>query len=616
MDISLAPDQPLPYVYVDDPLIIELNADEDAEARIHLTVEASHDGTRTEVDLPPVLLRAHGSRWCPVKGLPKERGYYTIGIRVETDAAVFEKSLAFCRIDRPAKTAPPLYAHVDDLKPGTLLALNTVSVNALRFDVNEENLTMHLDEAIARGFHPILYLEEGGPQSTTAAVEQLAGRYKDKILRWDLSPGDRASWLSPTIETIRNTGSDAPVYAVAANVDTLNSILQIGMGSVLKGTLVPHHLSANDIMALQHCARGFGQENSEFLLYDDQGAAGWLQRFFEQRSTGILQTGFPVTRLYNEALGEPLVALSALSHRLFPMTFVGTISPAQDLETSTQKALLFRNGASWFLVFWDTSTDTELLLEAGDARDLLLTDALNNTLILPDISQTALPLVARTMPQYLTGVDGALLGQAARSRAQIEIQRLLAEPRFQYYLPNASQTVMELTGDGQQSTTRKNFYNLLRQLPKLEARWHAGLIPQTVAVPAIARLATLSRALCTVENSSGKSFLEPLGDTLTRCEEFQSLYLTGSIKTPEAYQRGDWLLNEVRRLMDEAQNLAAAGRKIEAGAVAALAEWRARSLEEAAKAGPKSSAMNDTMEADLAAAREAQAVESADGDDK
>ena len=43
--------------------------------------------------------------------------------------------------------------------------------------------------------------------------------------------------------------------------------------------------------------------------------------------------------------------------------------------------------------------------------------------------------------------------------------------------------------------------------------------------------------------------------------------------------------------MDEAESLATGGAKIEADAVAALAEWRARGLEFAAKAGPLSDQM-------------------------
>src|SRR5690606_33479883 len=116
-------------------------------------------------------------------------------------------------------------------------------------------------------------------------------------------------------------------------------------------------------------------------------------------------------------------------------------------------------------------------------------------------------------------------------------------------------------------------FTLLRAFPEIEGRWHGGQLPRPVAVAAMARLADLSRTLCRLEAAREASFLEPLGDTLARCEEYQSVYLTGATTTPQARARGDWLVQEVRRLMDEAEALADDGEKIEASAVATLAEW-------------------------------------------
>jgi LysM repeat protein len=127
---------------------------------------------------------------------------------------------------------------------------------------------------------------------------------------------------------------------------------------------------------------------------------------------------------------------------------------------------------------------------------------------------------------------------------------------------------------------RAAFLALLRFFPLIEMQWHAGLIPEGVATAAIADLAGLARALCFNQAVTGEPFLAPLRNCLDKCEEYRALYLTGS----EARPRGDWLLDEVLRLMNEAESLMQSGRPIEANAVAALAEWRARALEFAARA--------------------------------
>ena len=78
--------------------------------------------------------------------------------------------------------------------------------------------------------------------------------------------------------------------------------------------------------------------------------------------------------------------------------------------------------------------------------------------------------------------------------------------------------------------------------------------------------------------------MDPLRDTLSRTEESQSLYLTSSAGTAKSRERGDWILSEVRRLVDESEIMEQAERKIEAGAIAALAEARGLCLKSAAQA--------------------------------
>ena len=132
------------------------------------------------------------------------------------------------------------------------------------------------------------------------------------------------------------------------------------------------------------------------------------------------------------------------------------------------------------------------------------------------------------------------------------------------------------------------FFAAVRALPQIEAAWGRGELSRRAAVPIIAGLGRVARALCTLEQERGEPFLEPLHETLARCAEFQSLYLTGSGSARGQQERADWIMDEVSRLMADARALAERGRPIEADAVAALAEWRARALQYAADAAPLS----------------------------
>ena len=68
VDITLAPDQPLPYVYTDDPLLIELRSEADGDALLHVSVQGSHEETPAPLADIRTPLRAHGTQWCAVEG--------------------------------------------------------------------------------------------------------------------------------------------------------------------------------------------------------------------------------------------------------------------------------------------------------------------------------------------------------------------------------------------------------------------------------------------------------------------------------------------------------------------------------------------------------------------
>jgi len=140
----------------------------------------------------------------------------------------------------------------------------------------------------------------------------------------------------------------------------------------------------------------------------------------------------------------------------------------------------------------------------------------------------------------------------------------------------------------------------LKLFPRLEELWHTGAVSRSVAAPAMATLSRLARALCVIEQEKGEPFVEPLQKTLANCGQFQSLYLTSSAGASGARERPEWLMDEVGRLMAQAERLAAEGRPIEAGGVATLAEWRARGLEWAAKAQPLSAPEKEVKPAEVA----------------
>ncbi|MBI2431569.1 MAG: LysM peptidoglycan-binding domain-containing protein [Candidatus Hydrogenedentes bacterium] len=589
VELGLAPDQPLPHVYVDDPLILELRSDQDTEASVELSVQPEQ-GAPVVIQLPALKLRAHGARWVPVKDLPSARGQYHVQAKITIGGAVEEQAGDFFRIDRPpARPVTAAYAHGADADRQALLALSSVGIKTMRLNASREDIQERLKEAAQQDFKVVIHLDLAQLSEPGALVTQLASSFCGDIVRWEIDPHGDPRLLGQTADTIRKTGCNASLAVVVPDAETLRGLLQYKSGhQVREAVLLSDAPSEQEIATIRQLIEQAGYESWSIYVLGRGVAAGaanpgeaLVQQIAKNLAAGALQTGFARELVYDGALQPALVYLNGLGHRFVGVRFVGAL----DLGAGVV-SLVFREDEGWLLVVW-ANTEQKVLLPLQGTDKVSVTDTYNNKLAVNKGAKGALSVTAAPAPIFVSGRGGAIMAEAAKNEARRHAQDF--QYLFQNVLGGDIQGVVAAVGsDPSGSNARVNYFTLLRALPELERRWHAGELPRSVAVPAIAQVARLARALATVEEERDEPFLEPLQDTLARGEEYQSLYLTGSTGTSQANERGDWLLNEVRRLLDEAEQLATTERKIEANAVAALAEWRARGLEFAAHAKPMS----------------------------
>ena len=248
-------------------------------------------------------------------------------------------------------------------------------------------------------------------------------------------------------------------------------------------------------------------------------------------------------------------------------------------------SFLFTNGADWFLPIWTAGSEVTVSVDTEGATSVEALDQSNNRIDLLERDGQVV-LQASGAPIYLMGRGGGIFEDAARRKSVAMAKELLDRQDIARALGNQVRAaVAKVPGNNGMLAERDDFFTLIRALPRIEKQWHTGRLTKAVAASATAHLTRLLRELCVMEEVRGEAFLEPLSDTIARCKEYQAYYLTSSSGSDGAFERGDWLLNEIRRLTDEAQALASAGRRIEGSAVGAVAEWRARGLEFAAQAG-------------------------------
>jgi hypothetical protein len=184
---------------------------------------------------------------------------------------------------------------------------------------------------------------------------------------------------------------------------------------------------------------------------------------------------------------------------------------------------------------------------------------------------------------YVRGAGGTILRDAIVAQV-----RALAAPHvansgeLAAIAPEAVAAIEALAHYELPAPARLHFFALLRSLPALEEGWRRGIVETRHAIPMIRDFALMAEKLAVLEQELEEPLLEPLDKTMDTCTQWLQRYSEPADPGPLSAHRLEFLRGEVARFTDEARALETAGRQIEAKAIAALAEWRARSLEPAA----------------------------------
>ena len=590
VQMTLAPDQPLAYVYVDDPLVVEFVASEEVTARVRLRIQAVDGAESAEISLGDLQLQAKAPRWCAVKDAPLGRGLYTVEGTVEIREDVQKKSARFCRVDRASAhhALPFCVTAGDECDTRFLLGLKSVGVATLRLDAAREDFASRAKEAVELGLSVVAAVDRKSYAAAGALLAGMDGREPGPV-RWDVEyNGDHAAF-SGLVDSILKSAGNAQIAVVVPDLASLEAyfaacdtlpVFQCVLS--FPNLPTPSEVGGARMLALRHGSEGWKINVRATGSAPDgvKGAQSLLKRCVELLTAGVSEIGVDARTVY--AGGELLDTagyLNGMAVRLDGGQYAGTLPLAEGVH-----APLFYREGRWLAVLW-SGGETEVTVPLDGVVNPEFTDALGNPVESPGVQEAKLTVKVDAVPAYMSGTGGIIPGKAARSNAVEIASRLLSDADTASALPPALKDIVKaVQSDTGGQASRGRFLEIVRYLPRMEEQWHAGQMPVQAAVPAMSELARLIRSLCLVEDDRGEPFLEPMTDTIARCEELQSLYLTGSPARPDERLRGEWLLREVRRLVEEAEALERDGRRVEASAVATLAQWRAECLPSAARA--------------------------------
>ena len=585
-EVTVSPDQPLPYSYTDDPLIVELRSDQEGTANVHITATPTGTHEPVEATFEALTLGPQLNRWYALKEIGSVRGPWTLSIQITMDGVEENLTDTAYRIDRPHDTFQhALYAYGDAFDRNTLLALRSVALDTIQLPLSHPDLKTTLDTLRALEMKAILLVSrrnEDGDQ-----IQAIAGEYCDVLAGWQVSFSrfqNTHPAFTATLETLRGLACQRPVHVRISDT----SLTESDRAMLASAQRLVVEYDADSYVPLREAlaAQGMSVLPIDTVIPADtiNQPDTFLPQLFEANARGAEAAAFPVELVYADGALQPgLSRLNTMAQRVAPGAYAGRIP-----QPGTTRLQVFSVGDHWRATTWRTDDSSTIELPYSPAHPFSLMDEWGNGIKSEPGEKTwTHPLSTNFL--YITGLGGPVLRTALINRARLEAKRALDDDALApAWNDTLRATLTTIANDPADISSRVQFFSLLRAFPEIEERWHAGLLTRPVATEALARAATLARTLCRLESALGASFLEPLQDTLARCEAFQSAYLTGATTTPLARQRGDWIVSEVRRLMDEAEALGNFDRRIEADAVAALAEWRARALEHAVKAGPLS----------------------------
>lgn len=580
VEVRIAPDQPLPHVYLDEPVILELRADMPTVATVH--VHVTPEGAEpVDLDLGSTSLSGAGPEWFALDGLPLRRGRFDLEVSISTAAEIEHRRLTFWRIERPARVTPvPVSVKGDGLTAAAYPALAACGIRALRYTTNR----VPEDPEWLRTLNELHLSLEG-----SAAVPADPGVLGDAT-QWLIDAASPGAF-AVTANAWAGRGLPGRMGAVVRTPEDAAALLQ-GPAAEAISLLVweTGEPTRRGIEALHRAAEEAGRENLAIQVRDGRPAGPdgppperVIRDLLLARAAGAAHIEVaPEHVLAGGQLGPAYSYFAGLAYRFPYMRHAGELPVAPPVY-----ALVFRRDGLWVLAAWTTGEPTALSLDLDGARDLQMTDPFGNPLDTPPVGAdgaTALPIGPQ--PVYLSGRGGSILRQAAAYTVQREAQGFVEAERGRHVPDDLAAVMTALAESGVDAADRLDYFTLLRGFPWLEAQWRAGALDTAQAIPAMAAIARLCRHMAVVEQEDGDAFIEPLHDTLAKCNDYKSEYLTGGAADGSTIARGDWLMHEVDRLMRDARRLDALGRPVEACAVAAMAEWRARALDATANGSP------------------------------
>lgn len=483
LEISIAPDQPVPYIYADEPVILQIKSNEDGQATGAIAI-TDGNGDTVSISLQAIPLRANGAHWQPIDGAPAAIGRFTVRVALTVGGSTVAKDLVYCRIKRPNNAArAPVRVTLNDPSPATLHALRGVPLREITVPITMPDVAGFVSSAVADGFQVTVALDAAAV-SDMASLVQLAAKLGESVSAWRVSVPDLGvETLESLAAALRDAGARGQIEAVlTSGLTNVSAYLSTGLGRSAYKVFLPHGNDApSEIGQLRAAFESAGYEGfrmQELFAAPDvknDGSNHWLiaRNLLDAQAEQGMSPEIDASIVFaKNAFGEPYTLISAMAHRLNGYACLEELPMAP-----RARAIVFRQCNAWVMVAWAMGQPVVQPIPVGTVADLALTDANDNPLPAPEAADGSIRLALTAAPVYLSGNGGSMLAAVARAAARKEAESFAKNKSFQKDLPaEFVELIKPIAAQGFNRVDRVTFFALLRMFPVLEQKWHDGSI--------------------------------------------------------------------------------------------------------------------------------------------
>lgn len=585
LDPQVAPDQPAPLFFTDEPLIVSLSGAEAINCAASIYVRLPDETSVNEpLDLPGSGRPA--PTWIAAD-LPNLRGAYRVYVTNECPDGVTQVEQRLMRVDRPPVDGATRFGiAVESWSQAIGYGARCLPAKAVRFRLTEPDLARKIRDAKRIADCDVHIRVTPEEVSAGADVGQVARELGEQIDVWEFAGVAGPHDFGTLAEPLRAAVPRARLAVAVTRPQETPAYLSADSPLIPDALVIPGVAAQPFARAIERAGYERFPLVIDFDAADDGqpvGTATW-EALLDAAARGADTVFIPQSWLEDAAGFTPLFAECAWIGRSFhDATWLGDVAVEGGHEAWLLRAAPGMESGDWLLGV-RLAGEQSFAIDPGEAARFRILDAYGNPVVVDPGHERRIVLPPGGI-WFVPGEGGAIMEEQLVARIRAAAENILEDEALAERLPpeaaGALTVLKEYTYPG---PVRFEFFALLRSLPLLEDQWHRGALEMRIAVPLIRHLAQVAADLAVLEEDLGEAFLEPLDKTLANCSEWLERYPEPVEPSPVRERRVAFLHDEVRRLMSESRAWQAAGRTTEAKALAALAEWRARCLAPAATA--------------------------------